>query len=261
MLRDALDLGRPEVFAHLPMLVNEGRQKLSKRKDSVSVADFTAAGYLPEAMVNYLALLGWGPKDGVEVRPLSEIVELFRLEDVTSSPAFFDVKKLQAFNADWIRRLPVGDFVTRTRPFLARGDEALAALEPLAPLVQERVRLLTEVEPMVAFLLPGELAIDDESWEKAMVKGKAAPEMLDATVAELDGLATWDAEGIRAAVEAGAVAAGLVNADGQPQLSKAQGPIRVATTGRSVGPPLFEALEALGQERTLDRLREARARL
>ena len=101
--RDALGLGRPEVFAHLPLLVNEGRKKLSKRKDSVSVADFQAEGYLPEAMVNYLALLGWGPKDGVEVRPLSEIVELFRLEDVTSSPAFFDVKKLQSFNADRIR--------------------------------------------------------------------------------------------------------------------------------------------------------------
>jgi glutamyl-tRNA synthetase len=261
LLRDALDLGRPDVFAHLPMLVNEGRQKLSKRKDSVSVADFTAAGYLPEAMVNYLALLGWGPKDGVEVRPLSEIVERFRLEDVTSSPAFFDVKKLQSFNADWIRSLPTPEFVARTRPFLTRGDAAEAALEPLAPLVQERVRLLTEVEPMIAFLVDDAVAVDEESWEKAMVKGKAAPEMLDATAAELEALAVWSADGIRAAVEAGAMKAGLVNAEGQPQLSKAQGPIRVAATGRSVGPPLFEALEALGRERTLARLREARARL
>jgi glutamyl-tRNA synthetase len=261
LLRDALDLGRPEVFAHLPMLVNERRQKLSKRKDSVSVADFTAAGYLPEAMVNYLALLGWGPKDGVEVRPLDEIVERFRLEDVTSSPAFFDVQKLQSFNADWIRRLPTPEFVQRTRPFLSRGDEASAALEPLAPLVQERVRLLTEVEPMIAFLVDEELDVDPDAWEKAMVKGKGAPEMLDATVAELEQLDGWSAEGIRAAVEAGAVAAGLVNAEGRPQLSKAQGPVRVATTGRSVGPPLFEALEVLGRARTLARLREARARL
>jgi glutamyl-tRNA synthetase len=261
LLRDALDLGRPEVFAHLPMLVNEGRQKLSKRKDSVSVAEFTAAGYLPEAMVNYLALLGWGPKDGIEVRPLSEIVERFRLEDVTSSPAFFDVKKLQSFNADWIRGLPTAEFVARSRPFLARGDAAAAALEPLAPLVQERVRLLTEVEPMIAFLIDDEVAVDPDSWDKAMVKGKAAPEMLDATLAELEALDGWSAEGIRAAVESGAVAAGLVNAEGHPQLSKAQGPIRVATTGRSVGPPLFEALEVLGRDRTLVRLREARARL
>jgi glutamyl-tRNA synthetase len=261
MLRDALDLGRPEVFAHLPMLVNEGRQKLSKRKDSVSVADFAAAGYLPEAMVNYLALLGWGPKDGVEVRPIVEIVERFRLEDVTSSPAFFDTKKLQAFNADYIRALPVAEFVERVRPFLTRGAAAEAVLEPVAALVQERVRLLTEVEPMVAFLLDEPLEVDEESWTKAMVKGKSAPEMLDATIAGLDGLATWAADDIRAAIEAAAVAAGLVNAEGQPQLSKAQGPVRVATTGRSVGPPLFESLEALGRERTLDRLRTARERL
>jgi glutamyl-tRNA synthetase len=261
LLRDALGLGRPDVFAHLPLLVNEGRKKLSKRKDSVSVADFQADGYLPEAMVNYLALLGWGPKDGVEVRPLSEIVELFRLEDVTSSPAFFDVKKLQSFNADWIRSLPLDDFLARARPFLTRGEPAEAALAQLGPLVQERVRLLTEVEPMVAFLVDDPVVIDDESWEKAMVKGKAAPEMLDATIAELDGLDPWASDGIRAAVESGAVKAGLVNAEGQAQLSKAQGPVRVAATGRSVGPPLFEALEALGRERTLARLREARARL
>lgn len=261
LLRDALGLGRPEVFAHLPLLVNEGRKKLSKRKDSVSVADFQAEGYLPEAMVNYLALLGWGPKDGVEVRPLAEIVERFRLEDVTSSPAFFDVKKLQSFNADHLRALSVDEFVARARPFLTRGAEAEAALAQLAPLVQERVRLLTEVEPMVAFLLDEPVVVDEESWEKAMVKGRAAPEMLDATLAELDRLGAWEAEAIRAAVEAGAVKAGLVNAEGQAQLSKAQGPVRVAATGRSVGPPLFEALEALGRERTLDRLREARARL
>lgn len=259
MLRDALDLGRPDVFAHLPMLVNEKRQKLSKRKDSVSVAEFQAAGYLAEAMVNYLALLGWGPKDGVEIRPLDEILERFRLGDVTPSPAFFDTKKLQAFNAEYLRALPTGEFLDRARPFLRPGVEP--ALAPLAELVQERVRLLTEVEPMIAFLLDEPLEIDEDSWTKAMVKGKAAPEMLDATVAGLESLGSWSAEEIRAAIEAAAVAAGLVNAEGQAQLSKAQGPVRVATTGRSVGPPLFESLEALGRDRTLDRLRAARERL
>jgi glutamyl-tRNA synthetase len=260
LLRDALDLGRPEVFAHLPMLVNDKRQKLSKRKgDAVNISDFTRDGYLPEAMVNYLSLLGWGPKDGVEVRPLSEIVELFRIDDVVPSPAFFDLKKLQAFNADHIRALPVGEFVDRSRPFLTRGDAAVAALEPLAPLVQERVRVLTEVEPMIAFLLDDELVIDEPSWDKAM-KGPAA-EMLDATIKELTGLEEWTAARLRTAVESAAVAAGLTNAEGQPQLSKAQGPVRVAVTGRAVGPPLFESLEALGLERTLVRLQEARARL
>ncbi|MGV3760276.1 MAG: glutamate--tRNA ligase [Actinomycetota bacterium] len=260
LLREALGLGRPEVFAHLPLLVNEQRKKLSKRKDAVSVAGFREAGYLPEAMVNYLALLGWGPKDGVEVRPLPEIVELFRLEDVTPSPAFFDVKKLQSFNADHIRALPEADFAERVRPFLS-SEAAAQALEPLTGLVQERVRLLTEVEPMIAFLLDAPLEVDDAAWDKAMVKGKAAPEMLDAATRLLGELDEWEATAIRAAVEAAATEAGLVNAEGQPQLSKAQGPVRVATTGRSVGPPLFESLEALGRERTLERLRAARARL
>jgi glutamyl-tRNA synthetase len=257
LLRDALGLGRPEAFAHLPMLVNEGRKKLSKRKDAVSVADFAAEGYVPEAMVNYLALLGWGPRDGVEIRPLAEIVDQFRLEDVTPSPAFFDVKKLQHINAEYIRALPTDEFLRRARPFLTRGDDAAAALEPLAALVQERVRLLSEVEPMIAFLLDDEVERDEDAWTKAMVKGRAAPEMLAATISELDALAEWTAAGIRAAVEAAAIHAGLVNDEGQPQLSKAQAPVRVATTGRSVGPPLFESLEALGRERTLTRLRKA----
>ena len=260
LLRDALGLGRPEVFAHLPMLVNEGRQKLSKRKDAVSVADFAAQGYLPEAMVNYLVLLGWGPKDGIEIRPLAEFVELFRLEDVTPSPAFFDVKKLQHINAEYLRALPVAEFLERARPFLS-GPEVEAVLAPIAALIQERVRLLTEIEPMVAFLLDGPLVEDEASWDKAMVKGKNASEMLDATIAGLVDLDQWVAEPIRAAIEVAAISVGLVNAEGQAQLSKAQGPVRVAITGRSVGPPLFESLEALGQTRTLNRLRAARARL
>jgi glutamyl-tRNA synthetase len=260
LLREALGLGRPNVFAHLPMLVNEGRKKLSKRKDAVSVADFAAEGYLPEAMVNYLALLGWGPSDGIEIRPVAEFIEHFRLEDVTPSPAFFDVKKLQHINAEYLRALPTDEFLRRVQPFLTR-ENAAATLEPLAGLVQERVRLLSEVEPMIAFLLDDEPKRDEESWTKAMVKGKAAPEMLAAAIAELDRLDAWTADAIRTAVETAAVTAGLVNDEGKPQLSKAQAPVRVATTGRSVGPPLFESLEALGRERTLTRLRAAATEL
>jgi glutamyl-tRNA synthetase len=263
LVGEALGLGHRPVFAHLPVLVNEQRKKLSKRRDSVSVADFRAGGYLPEAMVNYLATLGWGPPDGVEIRPLGEVVELFRLEDVTQSPAFFDVRKLQHFNAEYIRALDADAFVERSRPFFAHGDATEAVVRPIAELVRDRTRLLTEVEPMVDFLrvesIEGE--IDDASWQRGVVKlGERASAMLDAAVERLAS-SDWHRDAIEAALHDAARAAGFVNAEGQTQMSKAQAPVRVAVTGRMVGPPLYESLVVLGRERTLERLRAARAKL
>jgi len=264
LIGEALGLHHRPTFAHLPVLVNEQRKKLSKRRDSVSVAAFRDEGYLPEAMVNYMALLGWGPKDGVEIRPLGEIVELFRLEDVTPSPAFFDVRKLQSFNADHIRALDAEAFVERARPFLGegpRGEATEAVLRPLAELVRDRVRLLTEVEPMVAFLRDDEITIDETSWQKGVAKlADRAAAMLDAVIAALADVA-WERDAIEEALLGAAVTAGFTNAEGKPQMSKAQGPVRVAVTGRIVGPPLYESLVVLGRERTLDRLRDARGLL
>ncbi len=261
LIADALGLDHHPVFAHLPVLVNEQRKKLSKRRDSVSVAEFRAAGYLPEAMVNYLATLGWGPKDGVEIRPLAEIVALFGLEDVTSSPAFFDTKKLQHFNAEYIRALDADEFIERSRPFFAFGEATEAVLRPLAELVRDRVRLLTEVEPMVDFLRDDSVTYDDASWQKHVAKhGERAATMLDLATDRL-GSCDWEAPAIEAALLDAAGAAGFVNAEGNPQMAKAQGPVRVAVTGRGVGPPLYESLVVLGRGRTLDRLRAARATL
>jgi glutamyl-tRNA synthetase len=227
----------------------------------VSVASFKEQGYLPEAMVSYMSLLGWGPPDGVEQRPLAELVDVFSLEDVHPSPAFFDVRKLQAFNGDHIRALTADEFVERARPFLTRGAETEAVLRPIAELVRDRVKLLTEVEPMVEFLLDGDLAIDEASWQKGVAKlGDRAAAMLDAAIEGLSE-ARWDAGSIEAALDAAARASGFVNSEGRTQMSKAQAPVRVATTGRSVGPPLYESLVVLGRERTLERLRNARARL
>jgi glutamyl-tRNA synthetase len=261
MIGEALGLGYRPAFAHLPILVNEGRKKLSKRRDAVGIELFRASGHLPEAMVNYLALLGWGPPDGVEVRPLGEIVELFRLEDVTPSPAFFDVRKLSHVNAEYIRALDADEFVARSRPFLTHGEASVAVLRPIAELVRDRVRLLSEVEPMIDFLRDDELVVDPESWQKGVAKlGERAASMLDAAVAALEACA-WDAGAIEAALSGAATEAGFVNAEGNPQMAKAQAPVRVAVTGRSVGPPLYESLVVLGRERTLARLRAARARL
>jgi glutamyl-tRNA synthetase len=250
----------------MPLLVNEQRKKLSKRRDDVSMADYRDRGYLPEAMVNYLALLGWGPADGVEIRPISEIVDLYRLEDVNASPAFFDPKKLSHVNAEKIRGLDTEAFLAAADPFLTLGDPARHALASLATEVQERVRTLAEVEPMIEFLVVDEPAVDEDSWTKVITKGRNVAEMLDASVAALDALAgqgpdAWVPEALQAAVSQAAVVAGLVNAEGAPQLSKAQGPVRLAISGRSVGPPLWESLAVLGSDRTLARLRALRTRL
>lgn len=259
LVRAALGLALTPTFAHLPLLVNEQRKKLSKRRDDVSVADYKAAGYLPEAMRNYLALLGWGPPDEVEVRPIEEIVALFQLSDVNPAPAFFDRRKLDHVNAEWARRLDVGEFVARAAPFLPAGERPMAALRSMAPMVQERVKTLADVDGLISFLYLDEVVIDEAAWAKA-ARDPGAGAVLDATV-ERFVVVDWEADSIEEAVSAVAVALGLVGDDGRPQLRKVQAPIRVAVTGRAVGPPLWQSLAVLGRERTLERLRSGRARL
>jgi len=255
-----LALGHTElpVYAHLPLLVNAQRQKLSKRRDDVALWDYRDKGYLPEAMANYLALLGWGPPDGVEVRPMGEIIERFRLEDVTKSAAFFDLKKLDHVNGEWVRRLDVDDFVARCEPVLAEGpwkadDFDPVAFAELAPLVQERVTTLGDVPDYVDWLFLDEAPVDEGSWEKAMVKGPDAAGLLDDAIAAF-ATVEWTAEALHAGLLALGEARGL-------KLGKAQAPVRVAVTGRTVGPPLFESLVVMGRDRTLERLRAARSRL
>jgi glutamyl-tRNA synthetase len=249
LLRAALGMTDQPQFAHLPLLVNERRKKLSKRRDDVSVADYKAKGYLPEAMRNYLSLLGWGPPDGVEVRPIEEIIELFRLEDVNPSPAFFDLKKLEHVNAEWIRRLPADDFVARAEEFVPDGEER-DALRALAPLAQGRVKVLNEL-PEYFDWVHGP-ADDERSWEKAM-KLAAARDVLDGAVAAYED-APWQRDELHARFMDLATRLEI-------SPSKAQGPLRVAVTGRMVGLPLFELFEHLGRDETLARLRAGRARL
>lgn len=262
MLSEALGYDYRPVFAHLPLLVNEQRKKLSKRRDDVAVGDYKDRGYLPDAMVNYLALLGWGPPDDVEVRPVEELIALFELTDVNASPAFFDVKKLGHINAEYLRALPVGTFIEHAIPFLSGGEPAVTALTAIAPLVQERVRTFSEIEPMIDFLWLDEPTIDAAAWDKHIVRGKAGMAMIAATLERLDAIdvAEWKPEAIQEAVIEATVALGFVNDEGRPQLAKTQGPVRVAVTGRAVGPPLWESLEVLGREHTLERLRAAQSR-
>jgi glutamyl-tRNA synthetase len=252
----------PPVWAHVPVVVNEKRQKLSKRRDKVALELYRDEGYLAATMKNYLMLLGWAPTGDREIVPWSVIEDEFRIEDVNPSPAFFDEKKLRAFNGEYIRALSESEFIAVCQPWLT-GTETIAAppwskndFDPgafaaVAPLAQTRVALLSEIVPNVDFLFLPEPATDEAAWAKAMKDG--AKELLTATAAAYRET-PWNAEALKAALEAVGAERGL-------KLGKAQAPVRVAVTGRSVGLPLFESLEVLGRERTLARLDNAVTKL
>jgi glutamyl-tRNA synthetase len=256
--------GPMPLFGHLPFVLGEGNQKLSKRKTpEMSLAYLRSDGYVAEGVLNYLALLGWSMGGDRELFTLDEMVQALTLEKISRNPAQFDVKKLRVINGVKIREMDPADFGTRLLPFLVRarlvGDPPapwqLSVVRAAAPLVQGRVAKLTEAVDLLAFLLVDEesFAIEPEAAERAL-EPDAAP-VLDAAVSVLDALPEWTAEDIQEALE-GALVEGLGL---KPRVAYA--PVRVAVTGRTVSPPLFESMELLGRDRTLRRLIAARARL
>jgi glutamyl-tRNA synthetase len=249
----------PPTWAHVPVLVNEQRKKLSKRRDKVAVEQYREEGILAEAMVNYLMTLGWAPSGDTEIVPWGQIVEAFRLEDVNHSPAFFDIQKLLAFNGEYIRKMPLADFVAACQPILTAATAPWPAdrFDPkifaaMAELVQTRVQVLNEVPAMVDFLFQAEPVIDDAAWAKA-TKDDWAGSVLEA-VRDAYATCEWNHDTLKSILEEVGNARGL-------KLGKTQAPVRVAVTGRSVGPPLFESLELLGRDQTLARLSAGVARL
>jgi glutamyl-tRNA synthetase len=247
----------PPTWAHLPVLVNEARKKLSKRRDKVALESFRDEGYLPEAMRNYLCLLGWSPGGDREFLTLDEMLAEFRLEEVGSSPAFFDVKKLSAFNEHYLRAMTPEEFAAAARPFLDRGPWDPAAFDPevfaaLAPDVQTRVKTLADVVDLVDFFfLPGP-PLDAGAWSTVMAGPEARAILADA--GKCLGSVRWERASIEEAVKAVADRHGM-------KVGKAQAPIRVAITGRTKGLPLFESLVVLGRERSLARVDAALARI
>ena len=236
------------------MLVNEQRKKLSKRRDKVALEQYRDEGYLADAMVNYLMTLGWTPAGESEIVDWSEIEATFRLEDVTHSPAFFDVKKLDAFNGDYIRAMPLAAFIARAAEEIpAEWDRDTFA--EIAPYIQERLVRFDEVPGKVDFLFwPSDAPIeyDEPSWTKAFGPAWARPLLDDLIGAftELGAGSRWTADALKSATEHAMEQYEL-------KLGKAQAVPRVAVTGRAVGPPLFESLEVLGHDETLRRLRLA----
>lgn len=259
MLWEALGSAAP-TWAHVPVLVNEQRKKLSKRRDKVAVEQYREEGILAAAMVNYLMTLGWAPHGDTEIVPWQRIVDEFRLEDVNHSPAFFDIQKLLAFNGEYIRKMSVEEFIAACGPVLAPAVAPWPAtnfdpekFRAMAELVQTRVQVLADVPAMVEFLFLEVPILDEGAWAKATKDDWAASVLADA-IAAYEAIAVWSAEHLKSGLESITESRGL-------KLGKTQAPIRVAVTGRSVGPPLFESLEVLGRDATMRRLRNALDRL
>ncbi|MFB7514234.1 glutamate--tRNA ligase [Streptomyces sp. NPDC056144] len=246
-------------FGHLPYVMGEGNKKLSKRDPQASLNLYRERGFLPEGLLNYLSLLGWSFSADQDVFSIEDMVAKFDIADVNANPARFDLKKAESINADHIRMLDVKAFAEACEPWLkaphanwAPEDFDRAAWEAIAPHAQTRLTVLSDITANVDFLFLSEPVFDQASWDKGM---KGEPAALLATAREKLVDADWnDPESLKNAVLVAGEAHGL-------KLGKAQAPVRVAVTGRTVGLPLFESLEILGKEKTLARIDAALEKL
>jgi glutamyl-tRNA synthetase len=247
----------PFRYGHLPLVTGEGNRKLSKRDPQSNLFLYRERGFVPEGLLNYLALLGWSIAEDRDVFTMAEMVEAFDITRVSSNAARFDPKKAEAINAAHLRALPVEEFARRVEPYLeAEGvitstptEEQRALLAAAAPLVQERSIVLSDAARMLRFLFVSEegFAPDADAAEKNL--GADAAPVLEAALTSLDAVPEWSAKRIEDALKAA-----LVDGLGlKPR--KAFAPVRVAVSGRTVSPPLYESMELLGRERSLARLR------
>ena len=243
------------VFAHLPFVMGQDNAKLSKRNGEVSIAWYREQGYLPEAICNYLALLGWSPGDDRENITMKELCELFTVEKVHSSPARFDMKKLEAINGDKIRALTIDEFLKWSLPFLTKAgiitgtDSEIALVKSALPIIQERIVKLDEVPQMLKFLFVKEFAVEVESVSK--ITDSVSKDILKRSLKELEPVSSWTHENIEAALRAS-----LIEEMGlKPRIAFTA--VRIATTGSTISPPLFESMELLGKDASLARIAAA----
>jgi glutamyl-tRNA synthetase len=251
-------LGRtPPVFAHVPMILGDDGSRLSKRHGATSVEAFRDLGYIPEAMVNFLALLGWSYDGRQEVFTPDELVERFRLERVGANPAKFDLQKLEWLNGEHLKRLAEADRVRRVQEFLAGRGRDTSGRDPqwwtvLVRAIGDRLKTLMDAERYGAFALDDSLAMDEGAWAELRAK-PAAGTRLAALAAALELLAEWELAPLETATRRTAAELGV-------KAGELIGHARVALTGRKVSPGIFEVMWLLGRERTLERLRGSAAR-
>jgi glutamyl-tRNA synthetase len=243
------------VFAHLPFVMGQDNTKLSKRNGEVSVNWYREAGFLPEAICNYLALLGWSPGEDRENITMRELTELFTVERVHSSPAKFDMKKLEAINGDKIRALTLDEFLDWSLPFLknahviAGSEDEIALVKAALPIIQERITKLNEIPAMLKFLFVKDFAVEPASIVK--VNDAASKAVLLRSFDELTSLSEW----IHSAIEA-VLRSSLIEEMGlKPRVAFTS--LRIAVTGSPISPPLFESMELLGKNACLERISSA----
>jgi glutamyl-tRNA synthetase len=254
-LYDAVGARRP-IYAHLPMILGPDGKRLSKRHGATSVEEFQSRGYLPDALCNYVALLGWSYDERTTVMTRDELVERFTLERVGRSPATFDYQKLEWMNGEHLRMLPAGAYADALLAHLRTVGSPLAPQEArvreVVPAVQEKLRELGQFEGFAGFLF-GPVLMEEDAW--ARIDGSPEAERALAAAAEALGeVEVWRAERIEAALRAACEAEGM-----KPRVLF--GPVRIAISGRTVAPGLFESLELLGRDESLARIDAARARV
>jgi len=248
-------LGAPvPKYAHLPMIVNQQGKPYSKRDGDAFVGEFREKGYLPEALFNYLALLGWSPGGDKELMSRSEMIQLFTLDRVQSSPAQVDLKKLQWMNGEYIRALPADRFETECRAVLQaaglwRDDLPDGYFHRVMELLKPRIHLFKDAVPQCVYFLSEDFPFDEKAVAKRLQKPGAA-EGLRAVRAVFAGLATFTPEATEAALRQGAAARGV-------EAAELVHPVRVAVSGQGGGPSLFHMLEVLGRDRTVRRIDRA----
>jgi glutamyl-tRNA synthetase len=254
--------GERPLYGHLPYVMGEGNKKLSKRDPESSLLMYREEGYLPEGLLNYLALLGWAFGNDVEFFSKEEMATVFDVARVNANPARFDLKKCTSINGDWIRTLTPADLVTRLTPYLIKegvlsaepSSDQMSVLLSAIPLIQERMETLRQGVGMLGFLFadqPGSASFEVDPIEAEKVLTPDAQPVLLAARDALVAISQWTTQNIEEALRV-ALVEGM---ELKPKV--AFGPVRVAVTGRRVSPPLFESLEILGQERSLARITSA----
>ena len=258
LLARALDASEP-TYAHLPLLFGTDGKKLSKRHGATALTEYREQGYLPEAVFNYLAILGWSPDGETTIFGREEAIKKFDLVDVSKNPAAFDPDKLEWMNGEYIRAVDTSVFSDVVRPYIEAElgreltQEEWRRFGEIAPLVQERTKLLPEAGAQVMFLFEDIDSYDEQSWDKVMATNGVA-EVLQAGSEAIAEVEPWGVETVEAALRAIPEQLGI-------GAGKTFQPLRVAVTGSSVSPPLFESIAALGREKTLQRLQRAREEL